>query len=222
MRTFDEIFEIAAERKGGADALETMLEPPLSSEELKTISDDRWLSGMARSVFQAGFNWKVVERMWPAFEEVFERFDPGYCAMLNDDQLADLLSDKRIIRNGTKLRSVQENAVFVIDLAREHGSASAFFADWPSETFNELLETMKKQGSRLGGATAQYFLRSMGRDGYILSRDVTARLMAEGVIEKPPGSKTSMKQVQGAFNQWREQSGRSLKEISRVLAMSTG
>lgn len=222
MRTFDEIFKIAAERKGGAEALETLLEPPLSSGELRAVSDDRWLSGMARSVFQAGFNWKVVERMWPAFEEIFERFDPGYCAMLNDDQLAELLSNRKIIRNGTKLRSVQENAVFVTDLAREHGSAATFFADWPSETFNELLEAMKKRGSRLGGATAQYFLRSMGRDGYILSQDVTARLIAEGVIEKPPGSKTSMKQVQDAFNLWQEQSGRSLKEISRVLAMSTG
>ena len=202
--------------------LETLLEPPLSSEELRAIPDDQWLSGMARSVFQAGFNWKVVERMWPAFEEVFQRFDPGYCAMLNDDQLAELLSNKSIIRNGTKLWAVQQNAVFVIDLAREHGSASDFFADWPSKTFNELLEAMKKQGSRLGGATAQYFLRSMGKDGYILSRDVTARLIAEGVIKKPPGSKTSMKLVQDAFNQWQAEAGRSLKEISRVLAMSAG
>ena len=55
---------------------------------------------------------------------------------------------------------------------------------------------------------------------FILSRDVTARLIAEGVIDKPATSKTALKSVQAAFNTWMEQSGRSLTEISRVLAMS--
>jgi 3-methyladenine DNA glycosylase Tag len=79
---------------------------------------------------------------------------------------------------------------------------------------------MKKRGARLGGATGQYFLRFMGVDSFILSRDVTARLIAEGVIDKSPTSKRAMTAVQAAFNQWQEQSGRSLTEISRILAMS--
>jgi hypothetical protein len=62
----------------------------------------------------------------------------------------------------------------------------------------------------------------MGRDGFILSVDVTARLKAEGVIEKPAGSKSSMQANQSAFNEWMDQSGGSLTEISRVLAMSVG
>jgi len=47
-----------------------------------------------------------------------------------------------------------------------------------------------------------------------------ARLIAEGVIDKNPTSKTAMKQVQAAFNVWQDESGRSLTEISRVLALS--
>lgn len=53
-----------------------------------------------------------------------------------------------------------------------------------------------------------------------LSPDVTARLIAEGVIDKPASSKTALRTVQAAFNSWMEQSGRSLTEISQVLAMS--
>ena len=49
-----------------------------------------------------------------------------------------------------------------------------------------------------------------------------ARLIAEGVVDKAPGSKASMKAMQAAFNTWAEQSGRPLREISRVLAMSIG
>ena len=51
-------------------------------------------------------------------------------------------------------------------------------------------------------------------------RDVTTRLIVEGVIDKPATSKTALRVVQAAFNTWMEQSGKSLTEISRVLAMS--
>lgn len=222
MRSFDEIYAISAERKGGADELESQLSPPLSAEELKQISDDRWLSGMAKSVFQAGFNWKVVESMWPGFEEAFEGFDIGRCSMLHDEDFERLVSDTKIVRHGTKIRSVHENALFLGELATEYGSAANCFADWPSEDFVGLLEMMKKRGSRLGGSTGQYFLRRIGKDSFILSRDVVTRLLAEGVVDKPPTSKKAMHQVQSAFNTWMDQSNRPLTEISRILAMSTG
>lgn len=220
MRHFDEIYEIAAQRHGSAKALETKVEPPLTNAELAQIPADRWLAQMVKCVFQAGFNWKVVESMWPGFETAFHGFDIGRCAMLNEDDFARLVSDTRIVRHGTKIRSVQENAVFLQRLESEHGSAAAFFAEWPSNDYANLLEFIKKNGSRLGGNTGQYFLRFMGKDSYILSRDVVARLIAEGVIDKPPTSKKAMAAVQEAFNIWVEQSGRSLKEISRICAMS--
>ena len=51
---------------------------------------------------------------------------------------------------------------------------------------------------------------------------VVQTLIREGVVDKAPGSKSSMRAVQAAFNNWSEESGRSLTEISRVLAMSVG
>lgn len=222
MRTFQEIFEIAAERKGGVDALEAMLEPPLDVDQLAAVPDDRWLSQMAKCIFNAGFNWKVVEAKWDGFEAAFEGFDPNRVAMFSDDDLGRLTSDERIVRHGGKIRSVQENAVFVTDLAKEHGSAARFFANWPEEDYVGLLEVMKKRGSRLGGNTGQYFLRFMNKDSFILSSDVVGRLIAEGVVDKVPTSKIAQRKVQEAFNAWRQESGRSLKEISRVLAMSIG
>jgi hypothetical protein len=60
----------------------------------------------------------------------------------------------------------------------------------------------------------------MGVDSLIFSQDVVARLVAENVIDKTPSSKRALKQVQDAVNEWRTESGRSLTEISRVLAMS--
>lgn len=220
MRHFDEIHAIAAERKGGADALEAMLEPTDGVKKLAAIKDDRWLAMMTKCIFQAGFNWKVVEAMWPGFEEAFDGFNIGTCSMLNEDDFDRLVSDTRIVRYGAKIRSVQENAQFLAELAREHGSVGKAFAEWPSSDYVGLLAMLKKRGSRLGGNTGQYFLRFMGKDSFILSTDVVGRLIAEGVIEKAPTSAKAMQQVQAAFNEWSKQSGRSLKEMSRVLAMS--
>ncbi|MBB4124052.1 DNA-3-methyladenine glycosylase I [Martelella radicis] len=220
MHSFDEIFAIAAERKGGAEVVEAALQRPAPAAEIRDRPDDRYLSMMTRSIFNAGFNWKVVDAMWPGFEAAFEGFDIGHCLMLHDEDFERLVSDTRIVRHGQKIRAVQENARFIAALAEEHGSAGAFFAGWPAEDYVGLLDVLKKRGTRLGGNTGQYFLRFSGVDSFVLSASVINRLIAEGVIDKPPSSKSSMAAVQKAFNAWRAQSGRSLTEISRVLAFS--
>lgn len=217
MRHFDDLYAIAADRKGGAQALEDMIPRPDAS--VTALPEDRWLSIFTRSIFQAGFNWKVIENKWDGFEEAFHGFDIDRCAFLHDEDMDRLMSNTAIVRNGPKIRTVLENAHFLQSL-RDQGGAGQVLGGWPSTDFIGLLEMMKKQGARLGGMTGQYSLRFAGRDAFILSRDVTARLIAEGIIDKPATSKTAMKAVQSAFNTWMDQSGRGLTEISRVLAFT--
>lgn len=220
MQTFSEIWDIAAKRKGGDDALEALLSRPKSAEELRKIPDDRWLSKASQVIFNAGFNWKVVEDKWPGFEAAFSGFDLDKVAFMHGEDFDALMNNKAIIRNAMKLHSVQENAVFFQELRAEAGGVGAYFAAQSPKAFNETLETLKKRGSRLGGNSGAYFLRMMGVDSYIMAQDVVARLIAAGVIDKTPNSKTAMRHVQTAFNEWGEQSARSLTEISRVLAFS--
>jgi 3-methyladenine DNA glycosylase Tag len=220
MHHFDDIYAIAASRKGGEGALESLLAKPKSTAAQAKIPDDRWLACMTKCIFQAGFNWKVVDSMWPGFEAAFQGFDLDHCALLHDEDFDRLVSDKRIVRHGTKIRSVQQNAVFLDEFAGDYQRAGQAFAAWPAEDYVGLLSVLKKRGSRLGGNTGSYFLRFMGVDGFILSRDVVARLIAEEVVDKAPSSQKAMKATQEAFNTWQEQSTRSLTEISRVLAFS--
>lgn len=219
MRHFDEIFAVSAGRHGGPVALEEKLVKPKPVAELTAMPDDRWLATMTKCVFQAGFNWKVIEAKWDGFEEAFDGFDPARCAMMSDDRFDALLKDTRIVRNGAKIATVRDNAVFLTEL-REEGGAGAVLGGWPSRDYAGLLDMLRRRASRLGGMSGQYAMRFAGRDSFILSRDVTARLIAEDVIDKPASSKKAMTAVQDAFNTWMEQSGRSLTEISRVLAMS--
>ena len=224
MTSFQQVYDLAAGRKGGAEALEALIEPhrPKSRQELAAIPDDRWLSMMTRFVFIAGFQWRVIEAKQPGFEEAFWGFDSNRCAMISDEDMDALIKDARIIRNGAKIASVPVNARFLLDLAREHGSAARFFADWPDQDYVGLLEVLKARASRLGGESAMRFLRFMGKPSFITSRDVTAALIREGVIDRPPSGKRDLQKIQAAFNAWAEESGRDLTSISRILALSTG
>ena len=224
MRRFDQIYAIAAKRHGGPKALEAAIaeHKPKSRASLAKIPDDRWLAGMTRCVFQAGFSWRVIENKWESFEAAFDKFDVGRCANMSEKKIDALLKDTRIVRNGRKIMTVPQNAQLLADLAKERGSAGKFFADWPDTDYVGLLEFLKKRASGLGGGSAMYFLRRMGKPSFITSRDVIARMMEEGVIDKEPSGKAAMKKVQEAFNTWAVQSGRDLTAISRTLAMSIG
>ena len=220
MRSFDEILSIAASRKGSVEAVLKDIPVPLDAEALAAIPDARWLAQMARGILQAGISWKVVDAKWPGIEAAFLGFDLSAIAFQPDDWVHDLCADTRVIRSPPKLRAILDNAAFVRRVRDDCGSFGRRVGDWPADDFAGLIQWLQTEGARLGGATGPYMLRQMGKDGYILSQDVTARLVAEGVIDKAPTTKKAWAAVQGAFNTWRDQSGQSLTTISRVLAQS--
>ena len=224
MRDFEEIYDIAAERKGSAAALEGLIGeyPSKTRAALAATPDDRWLAGMTRVVFEAGFNWRVVDNKWPGFEAAFHAFDPPLNAAMGEEEFDAHLKNTGIVRNAQKVSSVRVNGQFLVDLADEHGSAAAFFADWPDTDFVGLLEVMKKRAARCAGESAMRFFRRMGKPSFMTSRDVATALIEAGVLEAPPRNRKDLRAVQDAFNLWSRQSGRDLTAISRVLAMSAG
>lgn len=222
MRSFDEILAIAAERKGGADKVLAGVMPVKPADALAAIPGDRWLATMARGIFQAGISWTVVEAKWPGIEAAFADFDVGRLSMMDDDGFEALLSDARVIRSGPKIAAIRDNAAFIRRVDETEGGFARKVADWPAADFAGLLDWLAQNGSRLGGNTGAYMLRQMGKEGYLLSKDVLARLVAEGVIAGAPGSRKAMVAVQAAFTRWQAESGQSLNTISRVLAQSIG
>jgi 3-methyladenine DNA glycosylase Tag len=127
------------------------------------------------------------------------------------------------VRNGQKIMAVRDNARFIVDIAKEHGSFGKFLSQWPADDMVGLLEVLAKRGKRLGGNTGQYLLRFLGKDGFMTSRDVVVCLRDAGLdITEKPTSKRDMKKIQDQFNAWAKKSGRPLSQISRICAMSIG
>lgn len=245
MRDYKWLHEYCLNRFGSVAALEARLPSPRSAAELRTISDDRYLSVMSLRIFRAGLRHSLVDSKWPAFEQVFFGFDPEKVVLMGAERLENLMQDARIIRHLGKLKSVPRNAQFILDVgtgflpgipsssAARHllpeaagnqtrpapGFAfGALIADWPVDDIVGLWKYLAKNGSQLGGLSAPRFLRMVGKDTFVPSDDMVAALKAQKIIDKVPTSLKERAAVQAAFNEWHKQSGRPLCQLSVMLA----
>jgi 3-methyladenine DNA glycosylase Tag len=223
MTSFKTIRARAEKRKGGPKALAKLLPPKPDAKQLAKLKDDRVLAEITKRVFSAGFAWSVIEAKWPGFEKAFLGFAPAKLSFQPDDFWHGLTSDARIVRNGAKIMSVRDNARFVQEIAKEHGSFGKFLANWPSSDEVGLLELLAKRGSRLGGNTGQMLLRFLGWDGFVTSKDVTACLRDAGLdVGAEVKSKRDLAKVQAQFNKWADETGLPYLHLSRICAMSIG
>jgi 3-methyladenine DNA glycosylase Tag len=217
------LYDHACERKGGEKALKALLPKTKSKAQLKKLGSDRYLAEFTRKIFQSGFVWRVVDKKWPQFEEVFWEFDVERLLMMPDDMLERKAKDPAIIRNFSKVKTVRENAMMIDDTERrEQQSFGAFIAGWPSDDVVGLWLYLKKHGSRLGGNTGSFALRTIGVDTFLLTQDVEGFLRSHGIVDGGRTSQRALKATQAYFNDLREQSGRSLAELSRIISFCHG
>lgn len=203
------------------EAMEAFLPKALTAEELKRKGDDRYLSAMSQRVFQAGIQHSVVDAKWPAFEEAFCGFVPEQMVLLGPEQIEAHMKNERIIRDRTKLRSIPKNARFILDIRQERGIGfGEFIVGWPISDIIGLWRLLAKHGARLGGRSGAGFLRLVGKDTFLLTSDVVARLAAAGIIDHEPTSQRDLQIVQDAFNALQQDSGRPLCQLSAMLSLS--
>jgi len=142
--------------------------------------------------------------------------------MMSDETIDLIAQDPAIIHNFRKVQSIKENA-YMIHEVREQGETFAnFVADWPSENIVGLWDYLKVKGSRLGGNTGPYALRTLGKDSFLLSYDVEKCLREFNVYDGASSSKRSRLQIQNFFNELQQESALSFQQLSQILAYSTG
>lgn len=223
MPTFQPIKERAEQRKGGAKGLKKLLPQVASRKTLIATADDRYLSAMTKSINQAGFSWRVIDNKWPEFEEAFFGFELSKLGLLSPEQWENYTKDRRVVRNWQKIKALQENVFFVQDTSRQHGGFGKFLADWPESDQIGLMRYMKQHGSRLGGHSALWFLRRVGKDCFQLTTDVVVVLRSIGLeIAEQPTSQRDLKKIQAQFNDWHQETGLPYSHLSRIAACSVG
>jgi len=222
LEKIDDIYQRAAARKGGVANLNILLGPGNEDRLLAEIPDDRFLAEFTKKVFQSGFVWRVVENKWPNFEESFFNFNIEKVLMMPEEMMERKASDPKIIRNFNKVKTIKANGQMIFEQQRQGHSFAEFIAKWPSDDIIGLWAYLKKHGQRLGGNTGPYALRALGKDTFILSRDVEAYFRAHEIITGGIQTKSSLNAIQNSFNHWQKQCDLSLGQLSRLIAYATG
>lgn len=217
--SFQVIEEAALLRHGGA-ALQARLALPRSTAELAALGDDRYLSAMTRRIFQAGLKHDLVDKKWPAFEEVFKGFDPAHVAGLYDEDLEAMLADTRLIRHMAKLQATRHNAGAMLAIAKDHGSFAAWLANWPISDITGLWAALARTMKQLGGNSAPAFLRMVGKDTFVLTTSVINAVNHWQAATLTAKGKADHAALQAVFNRWHEETGKPICQVSQILAMS--
>jgi 3-methyladenine DNA glycosylase Tag len=225
MESFQALYHRAAERKGGEQKLNLLLNDNSyygGDLPLQQLGDDRILSAFTKKVFQSGFVWRVVENKWHNFEESFFDFNIEKVLMMPEEMMERKAADPKIIRNFNKVKTIKANAQMIFEEQQNGHSFAEFLANWPSTNTIGLWAYLKKNGQRLGGNTGPYSLRSLGKDTFLLSRDIEAYFRAHDLISGGIQTKTSLNIIQDCFNQWQTECDLSLTQLSRLVAFATG
>jgi DNA-3-methyladenine glycosylase I len=78
--------------------------------------------------FQAGLSWLIILRKREAFRRAFRGFDFHAVARFGPRDVDRLLEEPGIVRHRGKIESAINNAARAVELEREFGSLSAYFA----------------------------------------------------------------------------------------------
>jgi 3-methyladenine DNA glycosylase Tag len=219
VRNFKTIYETAVILHPGKN-IEEHLPAMTSNKELSNRHDAWYLSNMSRRIFRAGLRHSMVDAKWPDFEAAFFDFQPDRVRAMSDEDLDALMQDRRLIRHWAKIKSVRANAEVMYEQAMDGEGFGAYLAEWPICDIVNLWEDLRKRFAQMGGQSAPYFLRMVGKDTFILTQDVIRALNRWGAWQGKPNSIKAREKVQGAFNEWQAECGRPLCQISRILAFS--
>ena len=124
--------------------------------------------------FQSGLSWSTILRKRPAFREAFANFDPDIVATFDDDAVASLMTNPKIIRDERKIRATMRNAQATLKLHEENSYLSDVIwsyastslprpfrlSDIPSRTpeSTALATALKKKGFSFVGPTTMFAL----------------------------------------------------------------
>ncbi|WP_010540705.1 DNA-3-methyladenine glycosylase I [Dietzia alimentaria] len=131
--------------------------------------------------FQSGLSWVTILRKRPAFREAFAGFSPDAVAAFEEQDIARLMADERIVRNRRKINAAIANARAVIALREDGGLAELIWSYRPEHT--PAPRTMDDVPSR--SPESEALAKELKRRGFSFVGPVTvfALMEAIGVVD---------------------------------------
>lgn len=125
--------------------------------------------------FQAGLSWECILNKRESFRDCFDHFDVFSVASYDEEKIASLLVNSKIVRNRLKIKAAITNALIFLEIEKEFGSFKDYlfsfskgktfydFTSTKSELSDEISNDLKKRGMKFVGTTIIYsYLQAIG------------------------------------------------------------
>ncbi len=143
------------------------------------VFDDRvLLELLILEPFQAGLSWEIVLNKRGNFRESFDNYDIEKICKYDEDKIAELLENPKIIRNRRKIEAAINNTRIFRDIQKEWESFSDYI--WHFTKGNSIYEVDKTSSSLSDTITMDLKKRGMK---FIGTTTVYAYLQAIGIID---------------------------------------
>ena len=129
----------------------------------RPTSDEAYFENLTRVIFQAGLNWKVIDKKWPTTVKAFEKFSISKVASFTNKDVERLLKDEGIVRNRSKVCATIQNAVEIQNIKKQHGSFQKYLDSLnKSKNYATVVNELTKRFKHLGPSSASLFLYTVG------------------------------------------------------------
>jgi DNA-3-methyladenine glycosylase I len=131
----------------------------------RPTGDSAYFENMCRVIFQAGLNWQVVDKKWPAIKDAFSNFNIEKIAKFTDEDVAKLLNDPVIIRHKGKIQAIIQNARNFQAIERNYGSFQKYLDSLDkTNNYSKVVKDLINKFKWLGPSTASTYLYTVGED----------------------------------------------------------
>jgi DNA-3-methyladenine glycosylase I len=126
-------------------------------------NDEAYFENMCRIIFQAGLNWRVIDKKWPTTKKAFAEFNIEKVARFDDADVERLIKDEGIVRNRGKICAIINNAVQFREIKKQCGSFKAYLDSLDKKNnYKGVVEELSRRFKWLGAPSASLFLYTVG------------------------------------------------------------
>ena len=141
--------------------------------------EDRYLFEMfILESFHCGLSWLTILKKRRAFKDAFDNFDPRTVSEYKEEKISELLLNKDIVRNESKIRAAVTNAKSFLKVQEEFNSFCRYIWSFtegrilesvsdeltPANDLSDIVsKDLKKRGFKyMGSVTAYSYLEAVG------------------------------------------------------------
>ena len=138
--------------------------------------DDKYLFEMLiLESFQAGLSWECILNKREDFRKAFDNFDIDKICKYNEEKIAKLLLNEKIVRNKRKINATINNSKILKKIQKEYGSFYNYLKIFTknktiyetnkatSELSDNISKDLQKKGMKFVGSTIIYsYLQAIG------------------------------------------------------------